>query len=482
MAMAYEENSNGSTTSSSSLLHVAMFPFFAFGHISPFVQLSNKLSLLGVKISFLSAPANVNRINSMLNPSPDTQVIPLTFPKVEGLPPGLESTADLSPAESELLRVALDLMQPQIKNVLSELKPHFVFFDFAQDWLPSLASELGIKTIFFSVFVALSTAFLTIPSRLPEPTSQSPTVDELKKPPSGFPNTSVKSVKTFEARNFLYIFKNFNGKPSVYDAVVSGLTNCDAILAKTCYEMEGPYIDYVKQQFNKPVLLIGPIVPEPRSEKLEEKWAYWLDQFGEKSVIYCSFGSETFLNENQIKELLLGLELTNLPFFVVLNFPANIDFSVELNKALPDGFSERVKNRGVIHSGWVQQQKILAHKSIGCFLCHAGFSSIIEALVNDCQVVMLPQKGDQFLNSKLVSGDLKAGVEVNRRDEDGFFGKEDIKKAVEMVMANVDEEPAKSIRENQKKWKEFLQNGKIQENFVKDLVKEMELMAGLQAP
>ncbi|KAG8371704.1 hypothetical protein BUALT_Bualt13G0115900 [Buddleja alternifolia] len=98
-----------------------------------------------------------------------------------------------------------------------------------------------------------------------------------------------------------------------------------------------------------------------------------------------------------IKELTLGLELTRS--------------------------MERVEGKGVISSGWVQQQQILAHASVGCYLCHAGFSSVIEAIVND----------------------LRAGVEVNRRDEDGYFGKEDIKRAIEGVMFEVDKEPGKSV-------------------------------------
>ncbi|KAL2557081.1 UDP-glycosyltransferase 79B6 [Forsythia ovata] len=468
--------SEKSTTCSD--LHVVMFPFFAFGHISPFVQLSNKLSSHGVKISFFSAPANVNRIMSMLNDASTTQIIPLTIPHVEGLPPGVESTADLNPTQAELLKVALDLMQPQIKTLLSKLKPHFVLFDFAQEWLPKLASELGIQTVFYSVFIALSTAFITVPSRLPEP-ERYPTLEEMKKPPPGFPQTSITSVRTFEARDFLYMFKRFHGKPCVYDRVLSGLQGCSVILAKTCNEMEAPYINYVKSQFKKPVLLVGPGVPVPPADQLEEKWAEWFDKFEANSVIYCSFGSETFLTDEQIKELALGLELTGLPFFLVLNFPSNVDVSTEIKRALPEGFLERVEGKGKIHTGWVQQQQILAHKSVGCYLCHAGFSSVIEAIVNDCQLVMLPQKGDQFLNSKLVHGDLKAGVEVNRKDDDGSFVKDDIKSAVETVMFKINQEPGQSIRANQKKWKEFLLNKDIQNNFIKHLVKDMEEIAGI---
>nr|GLL30826.1 anthocyanidin 3-O-glucosyltransferase-like [Ipomoea trifida] len=450
-------------------LHVVMFPFFAFGHISQFVQLSNKLSIHGVKISFFSAAGNIGRIKSMLN-SDNTQIVPLTLPAVEGLPPGAQSTADLPPAAAELLPVALNLMQPQIKALLVKLKPHFVIFDFAQDWLPPLAAELGIKTIFYSVLVALATAFATVPARLPG-AEKSPTVEEMKKLPPGFPPTA--SFRTFEARDLLNIFNRPLNGASVYDRFLAGLKGCSAILVKTCYEMEAPYIDYMKSQFKKPLLLAGPVVPEPASGELDQKWADWLSQFQPSTVIYSSFGSETFLKDDQIKQLALGLELTGLPFFLVLNFPANVEVSSELNRALPAGFTERVKGRGIIHSGWVQQQQILAHSSVGCYVCHAGLSSVIEGIVNECQLVMLPLKGDQFMNAKLLAGDMKIGVEVNRRDEDGFFWKEDIQKAVQRIMG----EEGASTRANQAKWKEFLVDKEIQTKFIKDLVKVMRDMA-----
>ncbi|KAI3702246.1 hypothetical protein L6452_27976 [Arctium lappa] len=453
-------------------LQLVMFPFLAFGHISPFVQLSNKLSSYpGVKISFLTAAANVRRVESMLNPT--TEIISFTLPPVAGLPPGVESTSDTSPATVELLKVALDLMQPQIMTLLKNLKPHFVFFDFAQPWLPPMASDLGIKTIFFSVFMTISTAYLTVPSRL---TTPPPTVEQLKKPPPGFPGT-ITALKTFEARDFEYVFKSFHGTPSVFDRLMKCFNGCDAILIKSCREMEGPYIDYVTQHLGKQILLVGPVVPEPHSGELEEKWASWLNQFPPKSVIFSSFGSETFLTDDQIKELALGLELTGLPFFLVLNFPANVEGSAELKRTLPEGFVERVKGKGVVHSGWVQQRHILAHDSVGCYVCHAGFSSVVEGLVNDCRLVMLPLKGDQLMNSKLVALDWRVGVEVNRRDEDGYFGKEDVSEGVKRVMADDENEGEYSITENHKKWKEFLQDDERQSTYVRDLVDKMKALS-----
>ncbi|KAF3435930.1 hypothetical protein FNV43_RR23022 [Rhamnella rubrinervis] len=442
-------------------LHLVMFPFPAFGHISPFIQLSNKLSFHGVRVSFFSIPDYIDRIKTLLIPSPSIQIVSLQ------LPPAAHDQDHLNPIQ------ALDPMQTQIKSLLSQLKPNFVLFDFCQYWLPSLAAELGIKSLFFSMFAGIASAYITVPSRL-NSLEDTPTVSELREPPPGFPASSNARLKTFQARDYLYMFKSFDGGPRVFNRVLAGLTGCSAILIKSCMEMDGPYLDYLKTQFKKPVFLTGPLVPEPPSGELEDKWDKWLDQFPPKTLIFCSFGSETFLNDEQIKELSLGLELTGLPFFLVLNFPDNVDGKAELERVIPKGFLERVKDRGVVHTGWVQQQLILAHSSIGCYLTHSGFSSVIEALVNNCQLVLLPFKGDQFINAKLMSDDMKCGVEVNRRDEDGHFGKEDIYEAVKTIMVEVEKEPGRSKRANQRKWHKCLVDKKVHDKFISDLVTELK--------
>ncbi|OMP08184.1 UDP-glucuronosyl/UDP-glucosyltransferase [Corchorus olitorius] len=229
-----------------------------------------------------------------------------------------------------------------------------------------------MKTLCFSVFSAISGAYLTVPARLQSGPVE-PSVDDLKKPLLGFPQTSLTSLKAFQAQELSYIFKSFDGNPAVYYRVIDCLTSCTAIVIKTCTQMEGPYVDFMKTRFQKKFLLSGPLTPEPQLGALEQKWADWLGQHPPKSVIFCSFGSKTFRNKDQIKELATGLELTGLPFFLVLNFPAGVNGQAELEQALPKRFMEAIKGRGVIHTGWVQQQLILAHQSVGCYVCHSGY-------------------------------------------------------------------------------------------------------------
>lgn len=259
------------------------------------------------------------------------------------------------------------------------------------------------------------------------------------------------------------MYTAFHGMPCVYDRVVAGIEACDALVVKTCAEMEGAYIDYLAAQFGKPVLVTGLVVPDPPQGELEEPWATWLSTFPDNAAVFASFGSETFLPAAAATELLLGLEASKRPFLAVLNFPRGADVEAELRKCVPPGFEERVKGRGAVHTGWVQQQHILRHASVGCFVNHAGLSSVVEGLVAGCRLVLLPMKGDQYLNAALAARELRVGVEVARRGLDGWFGAEDVAAAVAEAETDV------GCGEG-KKWVEFLMDAAVQKRFVDDFI------------
>ncbi|KAG9440627.1 hypothetical protein H6P81_020792 [Aristolochia fimbriata] len=459
---------NGTPAPETTDLHVAMFPWLAFGHINPFVQLANKIAAHGVRVTVFTAPGNIPRTTSALKTGPGyrTAVVPVHIPQVEGLPPGADSTAEMTPAMAELLKLAVDKMGPQMEDLFVDLRPDVIVFDFAMQWLPPIALKHGIKSVFFSIFNAITIAYLAVPSRLTE--GKPPTVEDLRRPPPGLEVEDLPSFKHYECREFHYVYESFGG-PSVVDRWLAAVQGCDAFLLKTCMEMEGPYVKYIETQYKKPVLLAGPVVPDPPAGELEEPWAGFLSRFPEKSVVLCSFGSEVFLKDDQIKELAWGLEMTAAPFILVLKFPDD-EQSSRLEEALPEGFVERVKNRGMVHTGWIPQQLILAHRNVGYFITHAGSSSIIEGPANDLQMIFLPQRLDQCLNTKLVVYNLKAGVEVNRDDEEGFFTKEDLCEAVK----------ASAAVERGREWRDFLRNKEKQEGFPRDLVEKLKEMMKIQ--
>ncbi|RCV38132.1 hypothetical protein SETIT_8G117800v2 [Setaria italica] len=432
-------------------IHVVMLPWLAFGHISPFAQLARKLvSVEGahIRVTFLTADGNLPRVQAMLAPAAGAAaVVPLFLPHVPGLPEGAASTAELTADGAELLKVAFDGTRDQVSALLSELRPDAALIDFATPWVTDIAAPLGIKVLHFSVFSAVAGAYNVVPARRLH--GAVPSAGDLTSAPSGFPKGSaLATIPPYQAAGFTYLFTSFDGQPCVYDRVIAGIKACDAI-------------------FGRLVLLAGPVVPEPPQGHLEERWASWLSSFPENSVVFASFGSETFLPAAAATELLLGLEAANRPFLAVLNFPKGADTEVELRARIPPGFEERVKGRGAVHTGWVQQQHILQHQSVGCYLNHAGFSSAVEGLVAGCRLVLLPMKGDQYLNAALLARELLVGVEVARRDEDGWFGRQDVSDAVALAMAEGGDGDGR-------KWREFLTDDAVQKRFAGDFVLQLK--------
>ncbi|KAL5831279.1 hypothetical protein ACOSQ4_016633 [Xanthoceras sorbifolium] len=435
-------------------LHIAMYPWFSMSHINAFLQLSNKLAERGHTISFLLPAKTQAKFEPFNLQKHHITFIGITVPSVDGLPPGAETTADVPFTLHSLVMTAMDRTEPAIEAVVSEIKPHFILYDFTH-WLPPLAHKLGIKAIHYCFISSATIGYTLSPERKPlDDENHILTEADMLNPPPSFPPSQIKLFAREARRLVAGAASKFGGIPFRQRQFLA-LTKCDAIAFKTCREIEGPYYDYVESQFGKPVILAGPVLPEPPRSALEEKWDTFLCGFKAKTLIYCAFGSECTLNKDQFQELLLGFELTGLPFLAALKPPMGCD---DVESALPEGFEERVRGRGLVQGGWVQQQLILNHPSIGCFVTHCGSSSLSEAMVTDCQLVLLPNVGDQIINARLMARDLKVGVEIERNEEDGLLTREGVCKTVMAVMDHHDEniKVGKQVKENHAKHRELL--------------------------
>ncbi|KAL1805647.1 hypothetical protein ACET3Z_028715 [Daucus carota] len=445
----------------------AMYPWFGMGHLTSFLHLSNKLAERGHRI-FFYIPARTLCKLEQFNRHPDLiTFIPITVPHVKGLPAGAETTADITYPMQPHLVTAMDLTQPFIEASLRELKPQFVFFDFTY-WLPSLARSLGIKTIYFSTVCSAVRAYNLRETGSFKNLQLKET--DLLEPPPGFPLASMIKLYAHEARQFFdQHVREFGKNISFSERISTSYTECDAIAFKTCRELEGRYCDYVQDHYKKAILLAGPVLPEPPTSKLDEKWANWLGQCKPKSVIFCAFGSECVLKKDQFQELVLGFELTGLPFLAALRPPFGAE---NVEAALPEDFTERNQGRGVVTGGWVQQQLILAHPSVGCFVTHCGYGSLSESLISECQLVLLPNVGDQFINARVMGRDLKVGVEVEKA-EDGTFTKDAVCEAIQSV-TDPDSEVGKEVRGNHNKFRELLLQKGFESRYIDDFVQKLQ--------
>ncbi|XP_031486105.1 UDP-glycosyltransferase 79A2-like [Nymphaea colorata] len=452
-------------------LRLVMLPWLGFGHICPFIQLSNALIDHGIEVTFLSPPTLVAKIRATLHPS--IPIVNYNLTPVPGLPAGVESTVAAQSANL-LLMEALDASKPQIEGLLRKLNPTIIVFDFVYYWLPQLADSLGIKSVFFYIGTALSATPMKIFTKL-HPKKLALSVVEMLpvKVVSAF-----TGLKLYETRDLLqFVYKHQRSSISPCSRMLAVMMMSSSVLLKSATELEDPYINFVTSLCGKKALLCGTLTSKPPTGELEGRWEKWLSQFPSRSVVFCSFGSEFCLSIEQIAELVAGLEMSGCPFLAVLNFSAQAkEHGLEAKVV-----GERMGGKGVVHSGWVQQQHILRHPSVGAHIGHGGLSSMMEAIIGGCQTVLLPQTMDQFLNAKLVVKRLKAGVSVKRRSRDGWFTREALCEAVKMAMKD-ETEKAKAMRANNTKLREFLLNEKVQQQYVQGFVAKLKEMASASTP
>ncbi|XP_024012285.1 UDP-glycosyltransferase 79B6 isoform X2 [Eutrema salsugineum] len=417
-----------------SKFHAFMFPWFGFGHMTAFLHLANKLAEKGHKITFLLPKKALKQLEP-LNLFPNRIVFDtITVPSVEGLPAGAETTSDIPISLGSFLASAMDRTRNQVKERVSMSKPDLIFFDFAH-WIPEIAREYGAKSVNFVTISAACVAISFSPGRSP---------DDLAVPPPGYPSSKVL-LRGQETNSLSFLSYPFGDGTTFYERIMTGLTHCDVISIRTCQEMED------------------------NSKPLDEQRSHWLRQFEPESVVYCALGSQIILEKDQFQELCLGMELTGLPFLVAVKPPKGAS---TIQEALPKGFEERVKGRGVVWGGWVQQPLILAHPSIGCFVSHCGFGSMWESLVNDCQIVFIPHLGEQIFNTRLMSEELEVSVEV-KREETGWFSKESLSGAIRSVM-DKDSELGNLVRRNHAKWKESIVSSGLMNGYVNNFIEALE--------
>lgn len=171
----------------------------------------------------------------------------------------------------------------------------------------------------------------------------------------------------------------------------------------------------------------------------EKGYLQWLDSKPEKSVVYMSFGSLTNVKKEHLEELLNGLEESGMAYIWVVRKDSRVE----------DIDFECVKNGMVVE--WCNQVKVLSHPSVGCFVTHCGWNSVLESL--SCGVVMVcaPRMSDQAMNAKLIEEVWGVGVKAEL-SEDGVLERKELTRCLDVVMG--DGGAAAQMRKMAVYWKE----------------------------
>ncbi|KAK8962911.1 hypothetical protein KSP40_PGU018563 [Platanthera guangdongensis] len=125
------------------------------------------------------------------------------------------------------------------------------------------------------------------------------------------------------------------------------------------YELEPDYAEYFRNVMGEKAWGVGPVSlsnDKNTNEKSDDLFK-WLDSQEEGSVVYMCFGTMSDFSAAQLMEMAIGLERSGHPFVWAVR-SAGEDW-------IPQGFEERIQDRGLVIRGWVPQSLILNHASVG---------------------------------------------------------------------------------------------------------------------
>ncbi|XP_022726996.1 UDP-glycosyltransferase 74G1-like [Durio zibethinus] len=422
--------------------HVLILPFPGQGHINPMFQFAKRLVSKDVKATLVTTVFLYNSIHSDPTSSIDLQTISDGFDEggfaQAGSPEIYLSTFQSAGSQS---------LASLINKLGDDGHPlDAIIYDAFMPWALDVAKQFGLRAaVFFTQSCAVNSIHYHVSRRLVRLPLEGPNVS--------FPGLPL--LKVSELPSLVYYYGSY---PAWFDMIVNQFSNIDAadwVLVNTFYQLEKEVVDWMSEIWK--LGTIGPTIPSMYLDKrLKDNKHYgislfkpntsscmsWLNSKPNGSVVYVSFGTLAEVVVEQMAEIAWGLKESNCNFLWVVR---------ESEEAkLPDNFKEEIGEKGLLVA-WCPQLEVLVHKSLGCFLTHCGYNSVLEALGLGVPMVAMPQWADQATNAKHVEDIWGTGIRAFP-DEKGIVRRETIKHCIEELIMGVSER-AKEIKKNTNKWK-----------------------------
>ncbi|XP_002986175.2 anthocyanidin 3-O-glucosyltransferase 2 [Selaginella moellendorffii] len=418
--------------------HFVVIPLPVYGHIFPMLHLSVQLASIGNKITFIASSrtktTTLSTFESSLSQIQDPQTVRtnLIFEFLSG-------DELLQQGGEQGFRASLDWMVSQITAVDEAIEScvsrhgpvSCVILDFMVFFLKNAAADKRNATVAALwtasapwMLLSLQIQALIDGGYVPlTPSNALSVVSGLTGVP---PLCNYKDVP-------VCLLKPATDQQIEEIAVVSKMfLEVPWLLVNTIPELDSRSLRYVRELGVKSVA-IGPLLPLPVKDSCrapdDVPVLSWLDQKPPQSVVFICFGTLAENTLEQLQELASALEeLTNQSFLWVLR-PSQ-------QSCLSEDFKRRTAARGKIVP-WCSQLQVLSHPSIGGFVTHCGWNSILESL--SCGVPMLgwPCLGEQSLNSKYLADVWKAGTRIVPYNPDGsnrVVNRSEVSKEIALLM------------------------------------------------
>ncbi|KAF0903013.1 hypothetical protein E2562_022638 [Oryza meyeriana var. granulata] len=410
--------------------HVIIFPFMAKGHTLPLLHFAAALSVhhKSLHVTLLTTPANLAFSRSRL---PDSvHLVEIPFPSLPPLPAGVEST-DALPCPSlypTFLRATALLREPFAQFMASLPSPPLVLVsDFFLGFTHGVAADAGVRRL---VFHGMSCFAMAICKSL---IVSSPAGVEHGGSPfhvSGMPEHVMITAE--EIPSSIAKFTDLDDPVTRFLIDDVGLSDVRSwgILVNSFAAVDGDFVAPVESFYEAGARawLVGPLflaagdTPERDEENDPEGCLAWLDERAGRpgSVVYVSFGTQAHVADEQLDELARGLVQSGHPFL----------WAVRSDTWSPP---VDVGPEGRIVRGWVPQRSVLAHESVGGFVSHCGWNSMLESLAAGKPVLAWPMIAEQYLNAKHIVDLVGAGVRVDSGGE-AVVGRVEVEEKIRKLM------------------------------------------------
>ncbi|PON83477.1 UDP-glucuronosyl/UDP-glucosyltransferase [Trema orientale] len=474
--------------------HVLVVPYPAQGHVIPLWELSKRLVQQGFNITFVNTRHIHEKVQNAMSLVDDDGIMSGDQIRVALIEDGLSLEDRVRPGKlsESVLRVMPGKVEELIENInnnnnnknnnnnnnnngsstkQADRKISCVVCDQSLGWALDIAERKGIKrAAFCPAAAALLVQAFSIPKLIDQGIINPDGTLGIKK---GIIKLSSETP-AMNSANFVWTcLGNKDMQKNVFELMVKNNTSVkktDWLICNSTYDLEPSAFNMAPQ-----IRPIGPLLATNNGRvrshlKASTACLKWLDQQRPQSAIYIAFGSFTIFNPTQLRELALGLELSNRPFLWVVRTDKSDESSNANGGWFPEGFLERVANRGLIVN-WAPQQKVLSHGSVACFISHCGWNSTVEGVSYGVPFLCWPYFADQFINQSYICDVWRTGLGFDR-DESGVIPRDEIRTKVEKVI-NDEKMKERALRYKEMAAKCVEEGGSSNKNF-KDFIEWMK--------
>ncbi|KAF3439041.1 hypothetical protein FNV43_RR17316 [Rhamnella rubrinervis] len=431
----------------SSKPHVALLSSPGMGHLIPVLELGKRLvthhnfSATIFVVSSHTSAAECQVLRSSMSPRL-CDIVELPSVDISGQlrhGSGIVTVCSLKVQETK----------PLLRSAMSAMKqpPTVLIVDLFGTSALEVADELGIPKY---VYMPSNAWFLAL-------TIYAPTLDKLVKgeyvdQTESFRIPGCKPLKPEDVVDPM--LDRTTQEYNEYLRVGMGFPKADGILVNTWEGLQATTLASLRDEKllggfanNLPIYPIGPLTRHVGSTSSTYELLFgWLDKQPRGSVIFISFGSGGTLSYEQMTEVAWGLELSRQRFIWIVRAPTitnrhaafftSGNAGEEPSDYLPEGFISRTNNVGRIIPLWAPQVDILSHPSVGGFLTHCGWNSILESITNGVPMIAWPLYAEQRMNATLLTEELGVAVRPEALPSKKVVEREEIAKMVRMIMVD----------------------------------------------